>query len=500
MDTASSRTLWNAFRHSGEEFSTRPAIATPRGELTFAELYAAAARAAATLRRAGVAEGSYVIFAAPNSAAFLAVVLGLWNLSATVGLISPMNGPSELHAVAEKAPPTAYLVATHLAETWSGILKARIAPLDSDVAGERFAILVSEDSRPTEGAGPPSTHPDAALIKFTSGSTGEPKGVALTVENLLAEAASVTGTLGLTPNDTILAPVPLSHSYGFDLGGLAMLQSGATLMLPDAFIGRRMIADLADRRCSIFLGVPAMFRLLVDSPVRERQDLSAARYLLSCTAPLSPALISAFHARFGAAICQHYGSSEAGAVANHIRSVVLDKPDSVGRPMHNVTVAIVDATGRELPVGTEGEVVARSPAVAQRYVMGASEDRPLENGAVSMGDLGKLDAEGFLYLVGRMDQVINVGGFKVSPVEVTRVLELYPPIQEAAVMAARDKQGEEVIYAAVTLRRPATEAEILAFCRSQLAEYKVPRRVDIRNELPRTASGKVRLRPEDAEV
>ena len=494
MDTSGSRIMWNAFRHSVEEYSTLAAVRTPRGTLTFAELFAAAARAAEAFRRADLAEGSYVVFAAPNSVAFLPVVLGLWNLSATVGLMSPMNGPSELHAVAHKAPPVAYVVANSLADSWSGILKARIVPLDSDVAGEHLAILVPEETRST------SAHANVALIKFTSGSTGEPKGVALTSENLLAEAASVTGTLGLTPDDTILSPVPLSHSYGFDLGGLAMLQSGATLMLPDAFIGRRVIADLEEGRCSVLLGVPAMFRLLVETHVRERRNLSSVRYLLSCTAPLSPSLISAFHARFGAAICQHYGSSEAGAVATHIRSAVLDKPDSVGRPMQNVTLSIVDATGRELPIGAEGEVIVRSPAVAQHYVMGTPEDRPLGNGTVSMGDLGKLDADGFLYLMGRMDQMINVGGFKVSPLEVTQVLEQYAPVQEAAVTAARDRQGEEVIYAVVTLRRPATETEILAFCRSQLAEYKVPRRVDIRDELPRAASGKVRLRPEDVDV
>jgi long-chain acyl-CoA synthetase len=407
-----------------------------------------------------------------------------------VGLVSPINGPSELGAIAGKAPPFAYLVPTSLAESWGRTLRARIVSIDPDVVGERFSMLTPQATRAS--AAPAY----AALTKFTSGSTGEPKGVALTAENVLAEASSVTDTLGLTPEDTILAPVPLCHSYGFDLGGLAVLQSGATLVLPDAFIGRRVIADLAEGRCSVFLGVPTMFRMLVDTPLRAVPNLSSARYLLSCTAPLSPELISAFHRRFDAFICQHYGSSEAGAVTTHLRSAVQDKPDSVGRAMQNVVLTIVDAKGRELPPGTEGEVVVQSPAVARRYVMGAPEDRPLGNGTVRMGDLGIVDTEGFLYLRGRMDEVINVGGFKVSPLEVAQVLELYPPVREAAVTAARDRQGEEVIYAAVTLRHPATETEILAFCRSQLAEYKVPRRIDIRDELPRGPTGKIRLRPE----
>lgn len=494
METAGSRALWDTFRRGGDAIQAHPAVRTPRGELSFAELFAVADRLAEALRLAGLPEGAYVIFAAPNSAAFIPVVLALWKMSASVGSMSPLNGPSELHAVAEKAPPAAYLVAGPLAERWADILGARVAALDTDIAGERFALLWTTATRST------NAHPDAALIKFTSGSTGEPKGVALSAENVLAEAASVTDSLGLTPDDTILASVPLCHSYGFDLGGLAMLQSGASLMLPDGFIARRAISDLGDGRCTVFLGVPAMFRLMADVPERHGRDLTAARYLLSCTAPLSPALISAFHARFGAAICQHYGSSEAGAVTTHVPARVLEKADSVGRPMDGVALRVVDAGGRELAQGVEGEVVVRSRAVAERYVMGAAEDRPLGNGTVSMGDSGRLDADGYLYLTGRLDQTINVGGFKVSPLEVAQVLELYGPIKEAVVTGVRDRQGEEVVYAAVTLRRAATEAEILAFCRSQLAEYKVPRRVDIRDELPRTASGKVRLRPEDVHL
>ncbi len=165
--------------------------------------------------------------------------------------------------------------------------------------------------------------------------------------------------------------------------------------------------------------------------------------------------------------------------------------------MHNVSLTITDVNGRELPPGVEGEVVVRGPAVARRYVMGATHERPLGDGTFRMGDSGVIDPDGFLSLRGRMDQMINVGGFKVSPLEVVQVLELYPPVKEAAVIAARDGHGEEVIYAAVALRQAATEEEIIAFCRSQLADYKVPRRIDIRDELPRGPTGKVRLRAED---
>jgi long-chain acyl-CoA synthetase len=483
--------LWQAYRQRSLAFPERVAVRTQRGTLTFAELYEASDLAARAYRRLGLPEGTFVALGAANSLAFLPALLGLWRHSATVGLVSPANGPSELGAIDRHAPPYAYLVSSTIAEGWSRTVGAGIVPLEPDVAGERFCLLLSEEGRARVPVA------DTALIKFTSGSTGEPKGVALTASNVLAEGSAITESLALTPDDAVLAPVPLTHSYGFDLGGLATLESGATLVLTDTFIGRRVIADLAEGRCSMFLGVPAMYRILVDTPLRVVPSLRSMRYLLSCTAPLSPALISAFHHRFDASICQHYGSSEAGAVTTHVPAVVLDKPDSVGRPMQNVVLRIVDADGRELPQGAEGEVVVQGPAVAQRYVMGASDDRPLGDGTVRMGDRGILDPDGFLFLRGRMDDVINVGGFKVSPLEVVQVLERFEPVREAAVTAARDSHGEEVIYAAVTLRHPAAETEILEFCRSQLAEYKVPRRIDIREALPRGPSGKIRLRPED---
>jgi long-chain acyl-CoA synthetase len=482
--------MWHTYRQRSLAFSERVAVRTSRGALTFAELYEASDLAAEAYRRSGLPEGTFVALGAPNSLAFLPALLGLWRHSATVGLVSPANGPSELGAIDRHAAPFAYLVSATIAEAWSRTVGARIVPLEPDIVGERFCLLFPKGER----ARVPT---DTALVKFTSGSTGEPKGVALTASNVLAEGSAITGTLALSPDDAILAPVPLTHSYGFDLGGLGALQSGATLVLPDVFIGRRVIADLATGRCSVFLGVPAMFRFLVDTPLRVVPSLGSVRYLLSCTAPLSTALISAFHGRFDASICQHYGSSEAGAVTTHVPAVVLDKPDSVGRAMENVALRIVDADGRELPHGAEGEVVVRGPAVARRYVMGAPDDRPLGDGTVRMGDRGILDPEGFLCLRGRMDDAINVGGFKVDPLEVVQVLERFEAIREAGVAAARDSHGEEVIYAAVTLRRPASETEILEFCRSQLAEYKVPRRIDIRDALPRGPSGKIRLRPED---
>jgi long-chain acyl-CoA synthetase len=165
--------------------------------------------------------------------------------------------------------------------------------------------------------------------------------------------------------------------------------------------------------------------------------------------------------------------------------------------MSGVEVSLVE-DGRPVPPGTEGEVIVASSAVARDYVLGAPEGpSPLGDGSFRTGDIGSMDSDGFLTLVGRRDAMINIGGLKVSPAEVSATLERHPAVREAAVLGFPDGRDEEVVYAVVSLAHPVGEVALVAFCRENLAEHKVPRRIEIRDELPRTASGKVRLGVDD---
>lgn len=486
--------LWQVFREQTAPLSPRSAVSTPQGELSFAALFERGDALAAALARAGVQEGTLVALALPNSLAFVPSLLALLRLSATVALVSPRYRASELASVQDGVRPGCFLTTPGLAGVLcEGLKIGRSSTLGAGEAGEDLALLFPSPSEP--GA---VSNRRLALVKFTSGSTGVVKAVGLTADNVLAEARNLVATLDLSPEDRILAPVPLFHSYGFDLGVLSMLYSGAHLGIRDGFVPRRTLSELGRRDVSVFLGVPSMYHIFVETLLTDTPDLSRVRYLLSCTAPLRPDRIEAFNARFRAPICQHYGSSETGAVANHVPSAVLERLDSVGRPVENVQVEILDADGRPLPVGAEGEVVVRSEVVAPGYLMGGVSDASRFQGdRYRTGDLGRLDADGFLQLSGRVDQVINVGGFKVSPHEVIQVLEQVPAVREAAVVGVEDALGEEVVYAAVTLKAPTTEREILEFCRSRLSDYKIPRRIEIRDEMPRGPSGKIRFSREE---
>jgi long-chain acyl-CoA synthetase len=186
------------------------------------------------------------------------------------------------------------------------------------------------------------------------------------------------------------------------------------------------------------------------------------------------------------------------SITNHDPAEVLRRPSSVGREMPGVQVSVRGPDGSLLRAGEEGEVVVSSAAVAPGYVLGAPDGlSPFREGAFWTGDVGRLDEVGFLTVLGRRDSMINVGGLKVSPAELVAVLERHTAVREAAVIGVPDGGGEQVPYAVVSLRSPIDEMALLAFCRSSLAEYKVPRRIEIREELPRSASGKVRIRTDD---
>jgi acyl-CoA synthetase (AMP-forming)/AMP-acid ligase II len=476
-EARSSAALWEVFRARTGGLGRRPAVSSPAGELSFEDLWKEAERLASLLAGAGIPENAVVGLALPNSPRFLEAFLALCRLDATVALLSPQYGPGELSAIVAGVGPTCVVADPSSAAP----AIAEAVPIARSDAADGLELLFPSDA-PAE-----SPARSAALLKFSSGSTAEPKGIALSADNVLAEVENVTQTLGLGEGDRVLAGVPLFHSYGFDLGVLPTLYAGSTLVLEDVFVPRRTLAALAGSDLAVFLGVPAQYRALLATRADAPLDLSGTRWLLSCTAPLAPDVVTAFDDRFGAPICQHYGSSETGAVTTHVPSEVLLRPESVGRPMAGVEVTIVD-----------GEVVVQSAAVAEGYVLGAPPgDSPFRAGSFWTGDLGSMDAEDFLTVIGRRDALINVGGLKVSPAEVAATLERHPAVREAAVIGLPDGRGDELPYAVVALSASADESELLAFCSGALAEYKIPRRIEIRDALPRTAAGKVRLTAED---
>lgn len=310
--------LWHFFHGRARDFSKQPALSTPKGEMTFNELFKVAEQTAITLAKAGIKEGHVVALALPNTLAFVPVFLALCKLSVTVALVSSKYGESELLAIQDSIMPCGFLTTSSLAGEFHRKFNfVKNEPREISITAHRESLEFIPMTSPATLSNVSTMTPAQSgirLIKITSGSTGVPKGIALSAQNIAVEAENVVKTLTLTPDDRILAVVPLFHSYGFDLGVLAMLYSGATLLLRETFVPRQTFAELSNQRVTVFLGVPSMYRFFLESNLLPVPELSHIRYLLSCTAPLHPDLISTFDEKYHIPICQHYGSSETGAI------------------------------------------------------------------------------------------------------------------------------------------------------------------------------------------
>jgi long-chain acyl-CoA synthetase len=481
--------IWKFFEERARHFPRQIALTGCDETVTFSELFEVADSFAARLAKCGLKEGMTVALCLENSISFVPAVLALIRTGTTIALVSPRYGLSEMRAIIEGIRPAFLLCGA----SFPGELGRDIGPVHYEEIDFHSRILKRLILGSMATSQP--VFSDCAVLKVTSGSTGVPKVVGLSSHNVVAEIETVISTMQCTHADKILCVTPMCHSYAFDLGVLAMLASGATLTIHDSFVPRKVVRDIETLGVTFFLGVPSIYRTLLDMRIAPAPDLSRVRYLLSCTAPLSAELIEMFYRKFNATLCQHYGSSETGAVALHDPAKVRNYPDAVGVPMKGVDIHIVNAEGTCVSTGTEGEVLVTSSAVASGYIMGQPKGvTPFSNCSFRMPDLGRIDQDGFLRITGRSDDMIEVGGLKVSPLEIKKVLQGCAQVREAAVLGVTDSRGESAIYAAVTLTESATERELLAFCRSQLADYKVPRRIEILTEFPRTPSGKISFR------
>ena len=481
------------------------AIASASGNITIKELRDLSEELADQLKKSGIGSGDIIGHTFENRASFIVAYLALCRLSASTALVSTVYQRRELEAITEKIRPRAFLCDRHKAEILEHNIKIAKRIAIGGKGGHYNMVLLfpqyESGIAPNDAASLSRAHDfeyPVALIKFTSGSTGEPKAVALSVKNIMADADNIIQTLDITSDDVILTTLQLSHSYGFDLGVLPLIFAGAKLIIHERFVPRLAIRTIAAERVTIFPGVPSMYRFFDGLTFETPPDFSRIRYFLSCTAPLSRDMIFTFQKKFGIPICQHYGSSETGATVNQIVRKVMVHPESIGVPMKNITISILDENGQPVPPGQTGEIVISGDNVAMGYLMGQPRNRePLKNGRYTTNDLGHLKEDGFIYLEGRIDTIINVGGNKVSPQEVSEVLEKHPKVKEAAAMGIRDHNDEEMVVAVVSLTGETTESGIIDFCHGKLAPYKIPRRIKILDELPRGASGKVKIRPED---
>lgn len=338
--------------------------------------------------------------------------------------------------------------------------------------------------------------PDETFVyQFSSGSTGRPKRVPRTHGQIAAEA-DLYGALDVGPDDRVFSAIPFFHTWGMGACLVAPTTWGASVVIledPNPFLLKRHRAlELIEReRCTIFPGVPFHYQLMAEAP--GSADLSSLRLCFSAGTALARETFDAFGEKFGVLVRQLYGSTETGFMAANLGADPVATFASVGRGIGDVDFEILDDDGTPLPAGEVGEVTVASPAMTAGY-----SDLPDVNaqafagGRFQTGDLGQLDAEDRLTIVGRKKLLIEVGGYKVDPIEVEDVVVQHPHVAEAVVVGVPGKgPGEEVVKAVVVPSADIGERELIDFCRERLANYKVPQVVELRDEIPKSPLGKI---------
>jgi long-chain acyl-CoA synthetase len=340
---------------------------------------------------------------------------------------------------------------------------------------------------------PPGTLAEApVLYGYSSGSTGTPKRVTRHQRHLIAEADGFHASVGLDIDDVILAVVPLFHAHGLGNGLLASLRSGAALVVAPEFQRRATLELIRAEGVTSFPSVPFMIEMLAALPRSAGTDIGRLRWCLSAGAPLPRATFDAFVARYGVPVRNLYGCTEAGSVTANLADDPSVCPGSAGRPLGSVRVEVIGEHGRPCGPGETGEIVIASPASAERYDgLPRATDQSFRDGRFHTGDLGHLDESGALVVTGRTKLFIAANGLKVDPFEVEAVLARHPSVREAVVVGVPSADGSEIVKAVVVPNGTCDRKELIAWCRAHLAEFKIPRIVELRDEIPRSPLGKV---------
>ncbi len=337
---------------------------------------------------------------------------------------------------------------------------------------------------------------DVALFLHTSGTTSRPKGVPLTHGNLMASIGNIAAHYRMTPEDTGLVVMPLFHVHGLIGATLAPLTIGGTVVIPPRFSASAFWPAVKTLRVNWYSASPTIHQVLLSRADADGAPAASGfRFIRSCSAALAPATFAGLEARFGAPVLEAYAMTEAShQMTSNPLPPGARRPGSVGRGT-NVDVAIMDEAGNLLPAGTQGEVVIRGPNVTRGYHNNPEANAAsFTHGWFRTGDRGVLDTDGYLTLIGRIKELINRGGEKISPLEVDAALLSHPAVAEVATFAAPDPKYGEEVQAAVVLKGEATVEQLQAHCRERLADFKVPKVIHITKELPRTPTGKVQRR------
>ncbi|GAB2533102.1 class I adenylate-forming enzyme family protein [Nocardia heshunensis] len=459
-----------------------PALADDRVELTNTGFRAAVRRAATILSAHGIGSGDVVAVMLPNTADLVVSLFAAWRLGAAVTPVNPALTTDEITFQLTDAGAKV-LIADRVFDSPAHT----VLPVDELHTAPIEAAVPVDDSVPSDM--------DAlALLIYTSGTTGQPKGVMLDHANLLAMSGMVIDALELTAADHSLLILPLFHVNGIVVGVLSPLLAGGRTTVAGRFDAAGFFGRIEKSRATYFSAVPTIYTMLADLPADVRPDTSAVRFGICGAAPASVELLAKFEARYGFPLIEGYGLSECTCACTINPIAGQWKPGTVGVPMRGQQLRILTADGSDAPTGESGEVLISGPNVMRGYL-----NRPeataatVVDGWLHTGDIGRLDADGYLTLVDRAKDMIIRGGENIYPKEIETVVYRLPEIAEAAVVGRPDPvYGEQpILFVALAAGAALDTDAIREHARAGLAKYKLPVSIRILDQLPKNPVGKI---------
>ena len=512
------RSLIDILRVAASDVPDKPATAFLGAQMTFAEIKEQADRFATALAGYGIVKGDRVGIMLPNCPQYVVAVFGILRLGAIVVNVNPLYTPREISVVAVDSGMKILVVLDALAPaalaireytsiermiiTSAAEYSSAAAPCPSVAGTQRLAdVLASVDAVKLPRVSIDAEN-DVAVLQYTGGTTGTPKGAMLTHYNIFANVVQMT-SLQVTAlrrgEERYLLVIPYFHIYGFTVGLMAATWLGGLQILIPKYDADALLAAVKQYRPTYFPAVPTIYISLLNHPKARESGIDKIRAFNSGSAPLPLEVLDQFEAMTGGMLSEGYGLSEASPVTHTSPSLSIRKPGSVGIPIPDTDMKIVDLEvgERELPLGEEGELCIAGPQVMKGYWNNPKETAAMlrkdGNGRTWLytGDVARMDEDGFTYIVQRKKDMIIVSGFNVYPSEVEAVLFAHPAVMEVAVIGVPDAYRGEAVKAFVILKGSVTEEELKRHCEANLAEFKRPTKIEIRDSLPKSAVGKI---------
>ncbi|WP_168210448.1 class I adenylate-forming enzyme family protein [Persicimonas caeni] len=492
-------TLGELFAASVAERGEHSFVVASAESVSYSDFAERAARVAGGLSAHGVEPGDRVAVMLPNSLEWLECFFAAAHLGAVAVPINPTYKYDEVDRILADSEAVVLVTDTEHAAMAEGLFEERLTVRRVFLTGgsDIDSLDCFDQLRDSPKAPRVEAAADTPLsLTYTSGTSGNPRGVLLSSSNYAYAAQTVAGTVGLHTDDRLMCALPFCHVASQVLGPLGALAAGATLLVPGAQPLQKLVRAVESSQATALAAVPNFFERLTRAEGLDDADLDGLRLAVATGAPISPEAHSAFEDRFELPLITSYGLTEACGVS----TINVDGPDgrrlgSVGRPLSGQELQVVDDDDLQRRTGAAGELVLRGPNVMLGYLdEDAATADALRSGWLHTGDIGFVDDDGFVHLVGRKKELIVRGGDHVYPREVEDVLRRHPAVAEAAVIGVADQaQGEEVAaFIVVEPGHTLSAGEAISFCRDHLANYKCPGIVEFRDALPMTPTGRVR--------